>query len=88
MNLKSAIIWVIAGIGLFLLGSGLSGFAIFEQTCCLPSPFCEEVVECEFAKEPPNEREVVSKNMEFVILGLLMFILLFILYENTRFFKE
>lgn len=88
MDLKSFIILILSGIGLYLLGSGLSGLAVYDQTCCLPSPFCEEVAECEFAKEPIEERELISKNMEFIIIGLMAFILLFILYDNTKFFKE
>lgn len=87
MHLKYGIIWIIAGIGLYLLGSGLSGFAVYEHTCCLPSPFCEEVATCDFSKEI-NDREEIIRNFEFIILGLMMIILLFILYENSSFFKE
>jgi hypothetical protein len=88
MNRRDFLIWLIAGVGLYLLGSGLNGMATYEQTCCFPSPFCEEVMMCDFTKSVADEREEISKNLEFIITGLMMLILLLVLYENTEFFRK
>lgn len=87
MDRKSVVIWLMAGIGLLLIGNGINGFVVYKQTCCLPSIFCEEVLECDFAKPGIEYPELVSENMEFVIGGLMMLILLLVLYRHGEFFK-
>lgn len=88
MDIKSAIILVLAGLGLFLLGSGLSGFAVYDQNCCLPSPFCHEVKDCDFSSSSIENKEDRNQHMEFIIIGLLVLILLLTLYNNTNFFED
>ena len=88
MNKRSFIIWLVAGIGLFLIGNGLSGFVVYEQTCCFPSPFCEEVLECDFTRPIGDNSIEVGKNMEFIIGGTMFLFLLFVLHGTTNFFRE
>lgn len=88
MDKRSFLVWLIAGVGLFLVGSGLSGFIVYEQTCCFPSPFCEEVLECDFTRSAGNDSIEIGKNMELVLGGMMFLFLLLVLHGTTDFFRK
>lgn len=67
MDIKLTFFVILALLGLFLLGKGITGFTIMSQTCCFPSEDCELENTCDVV----NKTELET-NVSAGLVGLLL----------------
>ncbi|MGM5481337.1 MAG: hypothetical protein ACQESE_02910 [Nanobdellota archaeon] len=67
-------------LGLFFLGSGITGM-VTSQTCC-NGPDCDPEYRCDYAKQP--DTETPSTTGSLAALGLLMIIIASMFYHHHK----
>lgn len=73
MDKQTALLIIIAILGSFLIGKGITGFAIISQTCCFSGENCNPENMCEVVK--PELKNPFAVNSLSVISGTIIVIL-------------
>jgi len=73
MDKETSLLIIAAIIGAFLIGKGITGFAIISQTCCFSGENCNPENMCEAAK--PEYKNPFTVNSLSVLSGIIFVIL-------------
>jgi hypothetical protein len=80
MDSKLILLIIIAVLGLFLTGKGITGFAVMSQTCCFPSEDCSPENMCDSLK--PEYKNELTLDFFSTLAGAVIFISSIILIQK------